>query len=90
MFDIADSLTDEDMERLRLGPGCDEKLLELQGIAEGCCIFEDLGQVIELWDEDEEGEDEDERSSDGNEEEEEDEDERFVAGMLPRRHLEIL
>lgn len=88
MLDIAESLTDEEMERLR--PWCDDKLVELRGIADGYCIFEDLGQVIELWGGDEEGEDEDEGSSDVNEEDDEGEsedreeikDESFVAGML--------
>ncbi len=94
MFDIAESLEDEEFERLR--PWCDDKLVELQGIADGYCIFEDLHQVIELWNGDEEGEDEDEGSNDGNEEDEESgngeepEDERSVAGVLPQKHREIL
>lgn len=62
MMDIAESLTDEEAERLR--PWCDDKLVELQEIADGYCIFEDLGEVIELWGGEEEGEDE--GSSDGN------------------------
>ena len=94
MLEIAESLTDEEMERLRLW--CDDKLVELQGIANGYCIFEDLDEVIELWGGDEEGENEDEGSSDGNEEdegesedEEEIEDEMFVAGMRAQRRREI-
>lgn len=70
MLDIAESLTDEEMDWLR--PWCDDKLVELQGIADGYCIFEDLSQVLELWGEDEEteNENEDEGSSNGNEEDE--------------------
>ncbi|KAF6235425.1 hypothetical protein HO173_006621 [Letharia columbiana] len=93
MLEIAESLTSEELERLR--PWCDDKLIELQGIADSYCIFEDLGQVIDLWGGDEE--DEDQSSSDSNEEvesrsgdEEEVEDERFVAGMLAQKHFEIL
>lgn len=92
MLDIAASLTDEEMEKLR--PWCDDKLVELQGIADSCCIFEDLVQVIDLWDGDEEDEDDSESSIDGNEEsegeagdEEEVEDERRVAGMLPQEDV---
>ena len=95
MLDIAENLEDEEMERLR--PWCDDKLVELQGMADGYCIFEDLGQVIELWNGDEEGEDEDEGNSDGYEEDEgesgngeEPQDERSVAGVLPQKHREIL
>ena len=95
MFDIVESLEDEEMERL--WPWCDDKLVELQRMADGYCIFEELGQVIELWDGDEEGEDEDEGSNDGNEEDEgesgngeEPKDERSVAGVLPQKHREIL
>ncbi len=95
MFDIAESLEDEEFERLR--PWCDDKLVELQGMADGYCIFEDLHQVIELWDGDEEGEEEEDGSSDGNEEDEgeggngeEPEDERSVAGVLPQKRRETL
>lgn len=95
MLDIAESLTDEEAERLR--PWCDDKLVELQEIADRHCIFEELGQVIELWGGDEEGEDEDEDNSNGNDEDEdasedkEDvEDEMFVAGMLLQKHRGIL
>lgn len=68
MLDIAESLTDEEMEWLR--PWCDDKLVELQGTADGYCLFEDLYQVRELWGGDEEMEDEDEGSTNGNEEDE--------------------
>ena len=61
---IAENLADEEMERLR--PWCDDKLVELQGIANGHRIFEDLGEVIDLWGEDRETEHE--GSSDTNEE----------------------
>ena len=61
---IAESLADEELERLR--PWCDDKLVELQGIANDYCIFEDLGEVIDLWGEDTEAEHE--GSSDTNEE----------------------
>lgn len=95
MLDIAESLTDEELETLR--PWCDDKLVELQGMAEGYCIFEDLGQVIDVWDGDGEGEDESEDSIDGNEEdggesgdEEEFEEESFVAGMWAQKHRRIL
>ena len=88
MLDIAQSLTDEEMERLR--PWCDDKLVELQGITGSYCIFEDLGEVIDLWDGDEESEDE--CSSDANEDAqgqsrdiEEEEDERLVVGMQAQR-----
>ena len=61
---IAESLTDEEIDMLR--PWCDDKLVELQRIANDCCIFEDLGEVIDLWGEDREAEHE--GSSDTNEE----------------------
>ena len=61
---IAESLADEEIEILR--PWCDDKLVELQGIANGHCIFEDLDEVIDLWGEDREAEHE--GSSDTNEE----------------------
>ena len=64
MLGIAESLADEEMERLR--PWLDDKLVELQGIADDYCIFEDLGEVIDLWGEDRETEHE--GSSDTNEE----------------------
>lgn len=93
MLDIAKSLTEEEAERLR--PWVDDKLVELQGIADGHCIFEDLGEVIELWVSDEEGENEDEGGSDGNEEDEDEseddeeaEDEMFVAGMMFQKRRE--
>ena len=60
---IAESLTDQEMESLR--PWCNDKLVELQGIANAYCIFEDLGEVIHLWGEDREAEHE--GSSDTNE-----------------------
>ena len=87
MFQIAESLTEDEAERLR--PWCEDKLVELKRLADGYCIFEGLDEVIELWGWAEEGEDEDEGSGDGNEEdedesedEEEAENEMFVAGML--------
>ena len=64
MLEIAESLTYEDFEKLR--PWRDDKLVELRRYADGCCIFEGLGQVVQLWGGDEEGEGE--GSSDGNEE----------------------
>ena len=64
MLGIAESLADEEMERLR--PWCVDKLVELQGIANDYCILEDLGEVIDLWGEDREAEHE--GSSDTNEE----------------------
>ena len=51
---IAKNLKDEEITKLR--PWCDDKLVELHGIADGLCIFEDLGKVIELWGEDKRGE----------------------------------
>ena len=64
MLEIVESLTYEELERLR--PWRDDKLVELQRNADGCCIFEGLGKVIQLWGGDEEGEGE--GSSDGSEE----------------------
>ena len=84
MLGIAESLTDEEMERLR--PWCDDKLVELQELAHGYCIFEDLYEVIDFWGGDEESEDQ--GSGDGNQQvedesghakKEQDEDERLVA-----------
>ena len=66
MLAIAESLTFKEAEMLR--PWCDDKLVELQGMADGYCIFGDLGQVIGLWDGEEGDEDDDEGNSDGNEE----------------------
>lgn len=87
MLEIAKSLTDEEIERLR--PWCDDKLVELQRIAHNDCVFEDLDEVIELWGGNEVDENEDVVSSDNNEEdegesedEEEAENEMFVAGLL--------
>ena len=64
MLEIGESLTYEESERLR--PWRDDKLVELQRNADGCCIFEGLGKVIQLWGGDEEVEGE--GSSDNNEE----------------------
>lgn len=64
MLEIVESLTYEELERLR--PWRDDKLVALQRNADGCCIFEGLGKVIQLWGGDEEGEGE--GSSDGSEE----------------------
>ena len=61
---IAESLANEEIERLR--PWCNDKLVELQGIANGYCVFEDLAEVIDLWGDDRETEHE--GSSDTNEE----------------------
>ena len=47
LLHIAGSLTLEEKARLR--PWCDEKLVELQGIADAYCIFEDLAKVIDVW-----------------------------------------
>ena len=87
ILQIAESLTEEEAERLK--PWCDDKLVELKRIADGYCVFEGLDEVIGLWGWDEEGENEDEGSGDGNgededegEDEEEAENEMFVAGML--------
>lgn len=102
MLRIAESLTEEEAERLR--PWCEDKLVELQGIASGHGIFEGLGEVIDLWgwDEEGEGEDEDAGSGDGKEEgegESEDDDdevgedaydESFVAGMMFQKRRQIL
>ena len=52
MLGIAGSLADEEIERL--WPWCNEKLVELQGIANDCCVFEDLDKVIHFWGEDRE------------------------------------
>lgn len=71
MLAIAEGLTDEEAEMLR--PWCDDKLVELQQLADGYCIFGDLGQVIGLWDGEEGDEDEDEDDGIG-EDNEEDED----------------
>ena len=83
------------MERLRLW--CDDKLVELRGIADGHCISKDLGQAIDLWGGNEEGEDEDESSSDVNEGDNEGEsvdgedvkNESFIVGILAHKHLEV-
>ena len=80
MFEITQSLTHEEIERLR--PWCDDKMVELLGIANDCCIFEDLGEVIDLWGEDRQGERE--SSSDSNEDVESligDEDEAGSEGL---------
>ncbi len=83
MSTIVKSLTNEEMEKLR--PWCDEKLVELQRLSAGYCIFEDLIEVVDLWVGD--AESEDIGSSDSNEEvegesgdEEEIEDEELVVG----------
>lgn len=47
MLKIVDSLEEKETEKLR--PWCDDKLVELQGIADGHCIFEDLGQVLDSF-----------------------------------------
>lgn len=71
MLHIAQNLSYKEKERLR--PWCDDKLVELEGMADGLCIFEDLSRVVDLWngegdgDEDDEDEDEDDGSSVGNE-----------------------
>ncbi|KAM0797912.1 hypothetical protein BDR22DRAFT_823726 [Usnea florida] len=93
MLDIAQSLTDQERERLE--PWCNEKLVKLQEEADGLCIFEDLGEVIDLWgDGDEE---EEEISGDGNEDLEDDsaaeqelEDERLVTGMIIQKYCDLL
>ena len=41
MLEIVESLTYEELERLR--PWRDDKLVELQRNADGCCILEGLG-----------------------------------------------
>ena len=66
MLDIAKSLTVAEIERLR--PWCDDKLVELYGISDGYCIFENVDQVILLWNRGEDGEEE--GSSDYSEESE--------------------
>ena len=93
MLDIAQSLTYQERERLE--PWRNGKLVELQGIADGYCIFENLGEVIDLWGDDDEGEEE--SSSDGNEDlednsaaEQEIEDEKLVTGMLLQKYSNIL
>lgn len=63
MLRIAETLTYEEKERLR--PWCDDKLVELKGMADGHCIFEDLGRVVALWNGDEDDQDEDEDGDDG-------------------------
>ena len=93
MLDIAQSLTYQELEQLE--PWCNEKLVELQEIAHGYCIFEDLGEVIDLWGDDDEGEEE--FSGDGNEDLEDDsaaeqelEDEKLVTGMLIQKYCDTL
>ena len=93
MLDIAQSLTDQERERLE--PWCNEKLVELQEIADGYCIFEDLGEVINLWGDNDEGEEE--ISDDGNEDpendsaaEQESEDERLITGMIIQKYCNTL
>ena len=69
MLSIAESLTEEEKEKMR--PWCDDKLVELRGIAHEHSIFEDLDEVIDLWgDEEEEEEEESEGAGypDGSEE----------------------
>lgn len=95
MFDILKSLNYKEFERLR--SWYDNKLIELQGLTDGYCIFENLDEIIKLWNEDEESKEEDNDDSDDNEEDEEKsedgeepEDERFVAEVLPQKHREIL
>lgn len=84
MLGIAVSLADEEIERLR--PWCNDKLVELQGIANDCCVFEDLGEVIHLWGEDRLAEHE--GSSDTNEnaespsEDASDEEERDISRLV--------
>ena len=93
MLDIARSLTDQERERLE--PWCNEKLVELQEMADGHCIFEDLGEVVDLWgDGDEE---EEEISGDGSEDLEDDsaaeqelEDEKLVTGMIIQKYCDLL
>ena len=94
MLNIAQSLTYEELEQLE--PWCNEKLVELQEIADGYCIFENLGEVIDLWGDDEE-EEEEEISDDGNEDLEDDgtaeqelEDEKLVTGMLIQKYCDTL
>ena len=61
---IAESLADEEINRLR--PWCNDKLVVLRRFANDYCVFEDLGEVIDLWGADTEAEHE--GSSDTNEE----------------------
>lgn len=80
MLHIAESLIEEEAERLR--PWCDDKLVELKRIADGYCVFKGLDEVIGLWGWDEEGENEgNEEDEEESEDEEEAENETFVAGM---------
>lgn len=93
MLDIAQNLTDQEREELE--PWCNEKLVELQEIADGHCIFEDLGEVIDLWSYDDEGEGE--SSGDGTEDLEDDsateqeiEDEKLVTGMVVQKYCNLI
>ena len=70
MVMIARSL--EDGEKDKLQPWCDDKLVELQDIAEGYGIFEDLGEVIDIFSGEDEIEDDDQNSGDQEGEDEED------------------
>ena len=93
MLDIAQSLTYQEKERLE--PWCNEKLVELQEMADGYGIFEDLGEVIALWGDDDEVEEE--CSSDGNEDLEDDsaaeqeiEDEKLLTGMVVQKYCNLI
>lgn len=65
MMPIVESLTESELESLR--PWCNEKLVELSGIAESYAIFEDLQNVVDLFrvDDSNDSEDEDDQNDEG-------------------------